>query len=177
MRQHTIAGQRMLDQVGGSMPDVGEIVRASHEHWDGGGYPDGLAGEDVPLPARIVSVADTFSAITTTRPYRARAVARGRDQGAARAAPGTQFDPGGRRRARRACSTARRPATPTEFFARTAHPEPASLRVVRDARQDDRGAARALQRSEPRGERRRPSSRAPARYNIPMKRGDRVGGA
>ena len=70
MRQHTIAGQRMLDKVGGSMTDVGQIVRASHERWDGGGYPDGIAGEDVPLPARIVAVADTFHAITTTRPYR-----------------------------------------------------------------------------------------------------------
>jgi HD-GYP domain-containing protein (c-di-GMP phosphodiesterase class II) len=59
----------MLDKVGGSMTDVGVIVRASHERWDGNGYPDGTAGEDVPLPARIVSVADTFSAITTTRSY------------------------------------------------------------------------------------------------------------
>jgi putative nucleotidyltransferase with HDIG domain len=70
MRQHTVTGQRMLDKVGGSMTEVGVIVRASHERWDGNGYPDGIGGEEVPLPARIVSVADTFHAITTTRPYR-----------------------------------------------------------------------------------------------------------
>jgi putative nucleotidyltransferase with HDIG domain len=70
MRQHTIAGQRMLDKVGGGMTEVGLIVRASHERWDGGGYPDGTAGEAIPLPARIVAVADTFNAIITTRPYR-----------------------------------------------------------------------------------------------------------
>jgi two-component system cell cycle response regulator len=45
-------------------------VRSSHERWDGGGYPDGLAGTDVPLGARIVSVCDTFDAMTTTRAYR-----------------------------------------------------------------------------------------------------------
>ena len=103
MRQHTIAGQRMLDKVGGSMTDVGQIVRASHERWDGGGYPDGIAGEDVPLPARIVSVADTFHAITTTRPVPPRADARGRDQGAARLRRHAVRSRG-RRRARRACS-------------------------------------------------------------------------
>jgi putative nucleotidyltransferase with HDIG domain len=128
MRQHTIAGQRMLDKVGGSMTDVGEIVRASHERWDGNGYPDGIAGEDVPLPARIVSVADTFHAITTTRPYR-----RAQSPEAAikelRACAGTQFDPEVVDALVRVLA---RPgaATPTEFFARTAHPEPPSLRVV-----------------------------------------------
>ncbi|HVF77567.1 MAG TPA: HD domain-containing phosphohydrolase, partial [Solirubrobacteraceae bacterium] len=51
MRTHTIAGEEMLNKVGGSMSDIGKIVRASHERWDGGGYPDGTAGQDVPLPA------------------------------------------------------------------------------------------------------------------------------
>ena len=45
-------------------------MRAHHERWDGGGYPDGVAGERIPVEARIISVADTFDAITTTRPYR-----------------------------------------------------------------------------------------------------------
>jgi putative nucleotidyltransferase with HDIG domain len=131
MRQHTIAGQRMLDKVGGSMTDVGQIVRASHERWDGGGYPDGIAGEDVPLPARIVSVADTFHAITTTRPYR-----RAQTSDAAikelRACAGTQFDPEVVDALVRVLA---RPGatTPKEFFARTAAPEPPMLRVVRDA--------------------------------------------
>jgi response regulator RpfG family c-di-GMP phosphodiesterase len=112
------------------MTDVGQIVRASHERWDGGGYPDGIAGEEVPLPARIVSVADTFHAITTTRPYR-----RAQTPEAAikelRACAGTQFDPEVVESLVRVLA---RPgaATPKEFFARTAAPEPPLLRVVRD---------------------------------------------
>jgi HD-GYP domain-containing protein (c-di-GMP phosphodiesterase class II) len=46
------------------------VVRASHEHWDGGGYPDGLAGHSIPRAARVVSCCDAFSAMTTTRSYR-----------------------------------------------------------------------------------------------------------
>jgi putative nucleotidyltransferase with HDIG domain len=92
MKQHTVYGQQMLDKVGGSMADVGVIVRASHERWDGNGYPDGTAGEDVPLAARIVSVADTFSAITTTRSYR-RAQSPEAAIAELRRCAGTQFDP------------------------------------------------------------------------------------
>jgi HD-GYP domain-containing protein (c-di-GMP phosphodiesterase class II) len=92
VRTHTIAGQRMLDRVGGLMGDVGRIVRSSHERWDGGGYPDGLAGEDILLEARIISCCDAFSAMTTTRPYRAaRPASEALDE--CRAHAGTQFDP------------------------------------------------------------------------------------
>jgi HD-GYP domain-containing protein (c-di-GMP phosphodiesterase class II) len=70
MRTHTVAGQRMLDRVGGFMREVGAIVRGSHERWDGGGYPDGLAGEAIPLEARIITACDAYNAMTTTRPYR-----------------------------------------------------------------------------------------------------------
>jgi putative nucleotidyltransferase with HDIG domain len=92
MRGHTITGQRMLERVGGALKDVGDVVRASHERWDGNGYPDGLAGEAIPLAARIVCAADAFSAMTTDRPYRA---ARDRDYAIAelRAQAGLQFDP------------------------------------------------------------------------------------
>jgi putative nucleotidyltransferase with HDIG domain len=92
MRRHTIVGQRMLDRVGGSLKDVGAVVRASHERWDGRGYPDGLAGAAIPIAARIVAAADAFSAMTTDRPYRA---ARGREYAIAelRAQAGRQFDP------------------------------------------------------------------------------------
>src|SRR5436190_41250 len=92
MRRHTITGQRMLDRVGGALKDVGEIVRASHERWDGTGYPDGLTGEEIPIAARIVCAADAFSAMTTDRPYRA---ARDREFAIAelRAQSGRQFDP------------------------------------------------------------------------------------
>jgi HD-GYP domain-containing protein (c-di-GMP phosphodiesterase class II) len=92
VRMHTVEGQRLLDRVGGVLRDVGTIVRASHERWDGSGYPDGLAGEAIPLEARIVSCCDAFNAMTTDRPYRsARAV----DVAMAEldANSGTQFDP------------------------------------------------------------------------------------
>lgn len=70
MKTHTIAGQRMLDRVGGVLGDTGVVVRASHEHFDGRGYPDGLAGSEIPIEARIVSTCDAFSAMTTDRSYR-----------------------------------------------------------------------------------------------------------
>jgi len=70
MRDHTVAGQRLLDRVGGTLHDVGIVVRSSHERYDGSGYPDGLAGEEIPLAARIVAVADAYSAMTTRRSYR-----------------------------------------------------------------------------------------------------------
>jgi HD-GYP domain-containing protein (c-di-GMP phosphodiesterase class II) len=70
MRTHTIEGQRMLDRVGGALADVGLIVRASHEHWDGNGYPDGLARERIPREATVVAACDAFNAMTTDRSYR-----------------------------------------------------------------------------------------------------------
>ena len=70
MRTHTIRGQELLDQVGGVLGDVGQIVRASHERWDGTGYPDQLSGASIPLAARIVSCCDAFNAMTTKRSYR-----------------------------------------------------------------------------------------------------------
>jgi HD-GYP domain-containing protein (c-di-GMP phosphodiesterase class II) len=56
--------------VGGLLSDVGRVVRSSHERWDGGGYPDGLVGDDIPLESAIVSCCDAFNAMTTDRPYR-----------------------------------------------------------------------------------------------------------
>jgi putative nucleotidyltransferase with HDIG domain len=93
MRTHTVLGQDMLDRVGGWLADVGVVVRASHERWDGGGYPDGLAGEEIPMAARIVACCDAFSAMTTDRSYRpARPV--GEALAELRACAGTHFDPG-----------------------------------------------------------------------------------
>ena len=71
IEQHTVEGERMLQRVGGRLAEVGAIVRSCHEHWDGGGYPDGLAGNEIPLVARIVSCCDAFSAMTSDRSYRA----------------------------------------------------------------------------------------------------------
>ena len=92
IRRHTIEGQRMLDRVGGFMREVGVIVRAHHERWDGRGYPDGLAGEAIPLEARIIACCDTWNAMTTTRSYRA---ALSEDVAAheLRANAGSQLDP------------------------------------------------------------------------------------
>jgi HD-GYP domain-containing protein (c-di-GMP phosphodiesterase class II) len=92
MRTHTIEGQRMLDRVGGLLGDVGIVVRASHERWDGRGYPDGLAGDAIPLPARIVSACDAFNAMTTDRSYR-RALPLEVATQELRDNAGTQFDP------------------------------------------------------------------------------------
>jgi putative nucleotidyltransferase with HDIG domain len=92
IKTHTIEGQRMLERVGGFMREVGEIVRSSHERWDGGGYPDGLAGEAIPLEARVVSACDAFNAMTTTRSYR-RAMALPDAIAELRAHAGSQFDP------------------------------------------------------------------------------------
>jgi putative nucleotidyltransferase with HDIG domain len=92
MRRHTIDGEAMLAPVGGMMHEVGRIVRGSHEDWDGTGYPDGLAGEQIPLASRIVSIADAYSAMTTDRSYRK---ALGHDKAVAELerCAGSQFDP------------------------------------------------------------------------------------
>ena len=89
---HTIEGEQMLERVGGVLGDVGRLVRSCHERWDGAGYPDRLAGEEIPLVARIVCACDAFSAMTTDRPYRK---ARSHDEALAelQRCSGTQFDP------------------------------------------------------------------------------------
>jgi HD-GYP domain-containing protein (c-di-GMP phosphodiesterase class II) len=89
---HTIQGEQMLARVGGLLADVGRIVRSCHERWDGGGYPDRLAGEEIPLIARIVCCCDAFDAMTSDRPYRP---ARSAEEalGELRACSGTHFDP------------------------------------------------------------------------------------
>ena len=92
MRKHTIDGQRMLDQVGGTLHDVGEVVRSSHERYDGTGYPDGLRADAIPLPARVVAVADAYSAMTTRRTYR-EPMTPGMAIRELRRHAGSQFDP------------------------------------------------------------------------------------
>jgi HD-GYP domain-containing protein (c-di-GMP phosphodiesterase class II) len=92
VKTHTVEGQRMLDRVGGFMCEVGRIVRSHHERWDGAGYPDGLAGDAIPLESRIVCVCDAWNAMTTTRSYRP-AMAQAAAAAELRACAGTQFDP------------------------------------------------------------------------------------
>ena len=89
---HTIEGERMLTRVGGLLGHVGGLVRSCHEHWDGNGYPDKLAGEDIPLVARIVCACDALSAMTTDRPYRS-AMTRDKALAELQRCSGTQFDP------------------------------------------------------------------------------------
>jgi HD-GYP domain-containing protein (c-di-GMP phosphodiesterase class II) len=92
MRMHTIEGEAMLSRVGGLLGDVGRVVRSCHERWDGNGYPDGLAGEEIPIEARIVCAADALSAMTAHRVYRA---ARSLEEALheLEACAGSQFDP------------------------------------------------------------------------------------
>jgi diguanylate cyclase (GGDEF)-like protein len=91
IRQHTILGERILSAAPALRP-VATIVRASHERWDGRGYPDRLRGEQIPLAARIVAVCDAYEAITDNRCYRgARSSEEAREELLREA--GGQFDP------------------------------------------------------------------------------------
>lgn len=90
IRRHSEEGAMMVDALGD--PDLTAIVRHHHERIDGRGYPDGLAGDQIPLGARIVAVADTFDAITSPRPYRGAARHRVAIE-TLRKAAGTQLDP------------------------------------------------------------------------------------
>jgi putative nucleotidyltransferase with HDIG domain len=92
MQRHTIEGQRMLEQVGGFMKDVGAVVRSHHERWDGSGYPDGLVGPQISLEARIVSCCDMWNAMRTDRPYRP-ALSHDAAMAELRACSGSQLDP------------------------------------------------------------------------------------
>ena len=93
MRRHTVTGEEMLGKIGGRFEEVAEIVRASHERWDGRGYPDGLAGVAIPLEARIVTCCDAFDAMVTDRSYRS-AMSTADALAEIRANAGSQFDPG-----------------------------------------------------------------------------------
>jgi HD-GYP domain-containing protein (c-di-GMP phosphodiesterase class II) len=92
MNTHTILGQEMLERAGGLLGEVGPLVRSCHEHWDGNGYPDRLAGEAIPLVARIVCTCDAWSAMTTDRSYR-KALSHEAAVDELRKCAGTQFDP------------------------------------------------------------------------------------
>lgn len=90
VKRHAPVGARMVAALGD--PQLTAIVRGHHERLDGGGYPDGLAGEEIPLGARVIAVADTFDAATSARPYR-QAMAHRRALALLSAEAGTQLDP------------------------------------------------------------------------------------
>ncbi len=91
MRAHTITGQRILAAAPALEP-VAELVRASHERWDGAGYPDGLEGSEIPLGARIIFVCDAYEAMTEHRSY-SRSLTPDQAIEELRRCAGTQFDP------------------------------------------------------------------------------------
>jgi HD-GYP domain-containing protein (c-di-GMP phosphodiesterase class II) len=91
IEMHPELGERILEPIG-RLSEVRKVVRSCHERWDGGGYPDGKVGDEIPFDARIILVCDAFHAMTTDRPYRRRLsvdeACRRLREGA-----GTQFDP------------------------------------------------------------------------------------
>jgi HD-GYP domain-containing protein (c-di-GMP phosphodiesterase class II) len=92
MREHPVIGQRMLERRS-ELLAIGTLVRATHERWDGLGYPDRLRGPAIPLPARIVAVCDAFDAMTRPRSYRESiSIPAALDE--LHACAGTQFDAG-----------------------------------------------------------------------------------
>ncbi|HET8565729.1 MAG TPA: diguanylate cyclase [Solirubrobacterales bacterium] len=91
MRKHPIIGQRVLDAAPAMTP-VAALVRSTHERWDGEGYPDRLAGKEIPLGARIIFICDAYNAMTEGRPYRP-AMSREQALEELRGGAGTQFDP------------------------------------------------------------------------------------
>jgi diguanylate cyclase (GGDEF)-like protein len=91
VRTHTLLGQRIL-AAAPALSRLGQLVRSSHERWDGAGYPDGLAGEAIPLGSRIIFAADAFDTMTSARPYKA-AVSSAEALAELHRCAGSQFDP------------------------------------------------------------------------------------
>jgi diguanylate cyclase (GGDEF)-like protein len=91
MRRHPVIGERILVGAPG-LADVAKLVRASHERYDGQGYPDGLCGHEIPLGARILYVCDAYDAMTSDRPYREK-MTHSNALAELRANAATQFDP------------------------------------------------------------------------------------
>jgi diguanylate cyclase (GGDEF)-like protein len=108
MRQHTVIGERILVAAPALRP-VARLVRASHERWDGAGYPDRVAGAEIPLGARIIAVCDAYDAMVSNRPYRAAMPAAAALEELRRCA-GTQFDPDA---VRAFCAVVERELSPT----------------------------------------------------------------
>jgi diguanylate cyclase (GGDEF)-like protein len=92
MKQHTVMGEQIIAAAGPSLERIGPLVRASHERWDGGGYPDGLASEEIPLGSRIIAICDSFRAMLDERVYK-QAMSLDDALAELRRCAGSQFDP------------------------------------------------------------------------------------
>ena len=93
IRRHPAIGYDLLLAISPSLAPIAATGRAHHERWDGGGYPDRLAGEDIPLSGRIVAVADAFDSMIRRRPYRAEVVAAADAISELQRQSGSQLDP------------------------------------------------------------------------------------
>jgi HD-GYP domain-containing protein (c-di-GMP phosphodiesterase class II) len=91
MKRHTLIGERIV-AAAPALAQVALLVRSSHERIDGAGYPDGLAGNEIPLGARIIFACDAFSAMTAPRPYRQSTMSEADALAELRRCAGTQFD-------------------------------------------------------------------------------------
>jgi len=91
IKTHPRLGANIIGNIPNLVPCVSSILH-HHERWDGGGYPDGLKGEEIPLGARILAIADSFEAMTSARPYRS-ALSREEVVRELRQGAGIQFDP------------------------------------------------------------------------------------
>lgn len=91
VNQHPVLGAELLRPIR-ALKDICEILENHHERWDGTGFPSGLKGEDIPLPARIVAIVDSYHAMISDRPYRT-AMTHDQAVAALRQGAGSQFDP------------------------------------------------------------------------------------
>jgi HD-GYP domain-containing protein (c-di-GMP phosphodiesterase class II) len=91
MRQHSVIGESILRRTP-ELAAIAPLVRHEHERWDGGGYPDGLAGTDIPVGSRIIFACDAYNAMITARPYR-EPMSEDAAMSDLQAGSGTQFDP------------------------------------------------------------------------------------
>ncbi|MCH2112138.1 MAG: HD domain-containing protein, partial [Planctomycetes bacterium] len=93
IKHHPVAGGRIVKHISRDFPEVWRIVRYEHERWDGKGYTEGLAGEQIPLGSRLVMIADTYDAVCSDRSYR-KALSKDEATRIIRDGAGGQFDPG-----------------------------------------------------------------------------------
>jgi HD-GYP domain-containing protein (c-di-GMP phosphodiesterase class II) len=91
MRRHTVIGERIM-QAAPALAAAAPLVRSSHERFDGAGYPDALAGREIPLGASVIAVCDAYDAMVSDRPYRA-ALTHAEALAELQRCAGTQFDP------------------------------------------------------------------------------------